>query len=62
MNPAFRIVFDPQGKLAEAFKVSGMPASFFIDRHGDIRFTHLGFRPERESQLDAELTQLLAEK
>jgi cytochrome c biogenesis protein CcmG/thiol:disulfide interchange protein DsbE len=62
MNPHFRIVFDAQGALAEAFKVSGMPASFIIDRHGEVRFKHLGFRPERQAQLDAELNTLLAER
>ncbi len=44
MNPHFRIVFDPQGTLAEAFEVSGLPASVVIDRHGNVRFKHLGFR------------------
>jgi thiol-disulfide isomerase/thioredoxin len=62
MNPHFRIVFDPQGTLAEMFKVSGMPASFIIDRQGVVRFKHLGFRTERQAGLDAELNALLAEK
>ncbi len=62
MSPRFRIVFDPKGSLAEVFKVKGMPASFVIDRHGKVRFRHLGFRPERAGELDAELRALLAEK
>lgn len=62
MSPQFRIVFDPRGTLAELYKVSGMPTSFLIDRHGTVRFKHQGFREEREAQLDAEIGALLAEK
>ncbi|MEP7246346.1 MAG: TlpA disulfide reductase family protein [Gammaproteobacteria bacterium] len=61
MNPHFRIVYDPKGTLAERFKVSGMPSSFVIDRHGEVRFKHQGFREERKAQLDTELSTLLAE-
>jgi len=62
MSPHFRIVFDPKGALAETYKVSGMPASFIIDRHGTVRFHHLGFRDDAKPRLDAELNTVLAEK
>jgi thiol-disulfide isomerase/thioredoxin len=62
MSPHFQIVFDPAGTLAERFKVTGMPTSFIIDRHGAVRFTHQGFRDERTAQLDSEIGGLLAEK
>ena len=38
-HPDFEIRFDPQGRWAEEFKVSGMPTSVIIDRHGVVRFT-----------------------
>ena len=41
----FRHPFDPRGDLAEQYKVQGMPTSMIIDRHGVVRFTHVGFRP-----------------
>ena len=62
MNPDFRIVFDPQGTLAEAFDVSGLPASVVIDRLGNVRFKHLGFREADQPVLDAQVSALLAER
>ena len=62
MSPHFRIVFDPQGALAESFNVSGLPASVVIDRHGKVRLKHLGFRKEDGPALDAQVSALLAER
>jgi thiol-disulfide isomerase/thioredoxin len=44
-HPTFEVRFDPKGELAELYKVQGMPSSVLIDRHGVMRFTHVGFRP-----------------
>lgn len=58
---AFTVAYDPDGKSAEQFKVKGMPSSYLIDRNGDIRFSHIGFRDkdraELESRIQAVLTQ-----
>jgi cytochrome c biogenesis protein CcmG/thiol:disulfide interchange protein DsbE len=54
--------FDPQGQIAEAYAVKGMPTSVIIDRHGVVRFTHVGFRPVDGSSYEAQLQQLLAER
>ena len=61
-NPTFEVRFDPKGKLAESFKVEGMPASVLIDRRGTSRFTHVGFRPIDGSVYEAQVRKLLAEK
>jgi peroxiredoxin len=61
-HPTFDVRFDPQGTSAEYFKVQGMPTSVVIDRHGRVRFTHIGFRPADEAAYDRELRQVLAEK
>jgi cytochrome c biogenesis protein CcmG/thiol:disulfide interchange protein DsbE len=61
-NPSFPIVFDPQAKLAERFKVSGMPASFYIDRSGAVRFAHVGFRVNERDDAERELAKLLSEQ
>jgi cytochrome c biogenesis protein CcmG/thiol:disulfide interchange protein DsbE len=58
----FDVRFDPQGLMAEAFKVKGMPTSVLIDRHGTVRFTHIGFRPIDGPAYEAQLKLLLAEK
>ena len=57
----FRVVYDPEGKLAEQYRVMGMPSSFLIDRSGAVRYRHIGFRSTDRDQLGAELHQLVAE-
>ena len=55
----FTVAYDPSGKVAENYQVQGMPSSFFIDRNGRIRETHMGFREEDTSQLEDTLQSLL---
>jgi cytochrome c biogenesis protein CcmG/thiol:disulfide interchange protein DsbE len=60
-HPDFEIRFDPQGSWAEEFKVSGMPSSVIIDRHGVVRFTHVGFWPAQAELSAQQIRELLAE-
>lgn len=62
LNPSFDVRFDPKGDLAERFKVDGMPTGLVIDRHGVVRFTHIGFRPVDRTEYESQLRQLLNEK
>ena len=61
-QPNFKVHFDPQGVLAEQFNVAGMPTSVLIDRHGVLRYTHIGFRAVDRQTRTKEIQQLLAEK
>jgi cytochrome c biogenesis protein CcmG/thiol:disulfide interchange protein DsbE len=61
-HPNFEIRFDPQGALAERFKVHGMPSSVIIDRHGVVRYTHIGFQAGDQTMYEAQLREVLAEK
>lgn len=61
-HPTFEVRFDPKGDLAELYKVQGMPSSVVIDRHGVVRFTHVGFRPVDGPVYEAQVRALLAEK
>jgi thiol-disulfide isomerase/thioredoxin len=60
-HPDFEIRFDPYGSWAEEFKVSGMPTSVIIDRHGAVRFTHVGFWPAQGDVSAKEIRELLGE-
>jgi len=57
----FSVVFDPQGRIAERFDVHSMPASFYIDRSGRVRFTHAGFRNAERDGAEREISRLVAE-
>jgi cytochrome c biogenesis protein CcmG/thiol:disulfide interchange protein DsbE len=61
-RPTFEVRFDPQGKLAEFYKVQAMPSSVLIDRHGVTRFRHAGFRPMDGAAYEAQVQELLTEK
>jgi peroxiredoxin len=61
-HPTFEVRFDPKGGLAELYKVQGMPSSVVIDRHGAVRFTHVGFRPVDGPVYEAQVRGLLVEK
>jgi len=39
----FEIIYDPSGKLAEKYKVKGMPYSVVIDKKNNVRHSHIGF-------------------
>jgi thiol-disulfide isomerase/thioredoxin len=61
LQPKFEVRFDPEGQLAQQFKVEGMPTSIIIDRHGVPRFTHIGFWPGDSEASAEQIRQLLAE-
>jgi len=61
-HPNFDVRFDPEGQMAERFKVHGMPTSVIIDRHGVQRHIHIGFLPADVGAYESELREMLAEK
>jgi peroxiredoxin len=57
----FRIVYDPKGKMAKAYKVEAMPSSFLFDRTGRQRAAHQGFKESERTALETQILDLLAE-
>ncbi len=61
-NPVdFSIVADASKQCAKVFELMAMPTSFLIDKKGNVRHIHQGFRPDESQQLRALITQLLTE-
>lgn len=60
-RPGFDVRFDPRGELARRFGVAGMPSSVVIDRHGKVRYTHIGFRNDDQAEYERQLKGLVAE-
>jgi thiol-disulfide isomerase/thioredoxin len=48
----FPVRFDPQGLLAQQFKVRGMPTSVLLGRDGHVLWTHEGFRSKDPQALE----------
>ncbi len=62
LDPNIIVVFDPKGKLAEQYKLEGMPTTFLIDRAGTVKGSHIGFRDAETDAREAELAKLLEDK
>lgn len=55
-----RVVADPAGSIAERYGLHGVPALFFVDRHGRIRFTATGYTTEIGIRIRLWLTAAIA--
>lgn len=55
----FTVRFDPQGVLAQRFKVQGMPTSVLIDRSGKTVLVHQGFRAKDTGELELSIRSAL---
>lgn len=61
-EPEFPIVVDDHQQIPPLFNIEAMPTTIFIDKKGNIRFRHDGFRQEYITDFNNELSQLLKEK
>jgi thiol-disulfide isomerase/thioredoxin len=55
----FRVYSDPDGKLAEKYKLVGMPSSFVIDGKGKVRHRHVGFKKSNIDEYEKSIVSLL---
>jgi cytochrome c biogenesis protein CcmG/thiol:disulfide interchange protein DsbE len=54
----FRVVFDPQGLAPERLGVRVMPTSLLVDRTGEVRLRHEGFRLKDRDILEQQIRAL----
>lgn len=47
---SFPILFDTDSKVSKLYKVNGMPNSVIIDRKGNVRVLHRGYKPGDENE------------
>jgi thiol-disulfide isomerase/thioredoxin len=55
----FDIFHDPSGRIAEEFKIEGMPTSYLIDRSGKVVKKHIGFYTKKIDKYEDEIEELL---
>jgi thiol-disulfide isomerase/thioredoxin len=53
----FLVAFDPAGKTAMAYHVTGMPSSFLLGRDGTILENHTGFDPRKAAELESHIVE-----
>ena len=58
-SPEFKIIYDPEGKLATEYQVAAMPSAFILGRDGKIVIKHLGFHTKKIPTYESEIQQLI---
>jgi peroxiredoxin len=58
---SFPILFDTQNIVSKQYNVSAMPSTVMIDRDGNMRYLHKGYKPGDEAQYKKWVKQLVKE-
>jgi len=58
---SFPVLFDRESKVSKMYDVNAMPSTVFIDRKGNIRYLHRGYKPGDESEYLNQIRALLKE-
>jgi thiol-disulfide isomerase/thioredoxin len=57
----FPIAFDTESKVSKMYKVDVMPSTVFVDRKGNIRVVHKGYKPGEENFYLTQIRSMLKE-
>lgn len=58
---SFPILFDPKSSVSALYDVVAMPSTVIIDRAGNVRFVHHGYKPGYENDYQTQIRTLLRE-
>ena len=58
---SFPVLLDPANQVSKAYHVDEMPSSVIIDRKGQIRYVHRGYKPGDENQYQDLIRKLIRE-
>jgi peroxiredoxin len=58
---SFPVLLDPANQVSKAYHVDEMPSSVIIDRKGQIRYIHRGYKPGDENDYQDRIRQLIRE-
>jgi peroxiredoxin len=57
----FPILFDDDNLVSQLYDVDAMPVTLLVDRDGEIRFMHKGYKPGYEQQYEQQVRALVKE-
>jgi len=58
---SFPIAFDTDSKVSKLYKVEGMPSTIFVDRKGNVRVMHRGYKAGDENVYLTQIRTMLKE-
>ena len=59
LGATFPVVWDASKSIASKWQPKSMPSTFILDRHGTIRYVHLGYHDHEEAAIEREVQSLL---
>lgn len=60
-NVSFPVGYDTKNKVSELYKVDSMPSTVMVDRKGNMRFLHRGYKPGYEQDYEKQIRKLIRE-
>ena len=57
----FPILFDTKSEVSKLYKVAGMPSTVIVDRKGNLRWLHRGYKPGDENEYLDQIRALVRE-
>ena len=61
LSPTFPILFDRESRVAEQYKVKGLPTTYLVDKSGKIRYRAMGGREFDHPEIEGLIESLLVE-
>jgi len=58
----FKVLYDPENGISKLYDVVAMPSTVLIDRKGNIRFLHYGYKPGYENDYQDQIRTLVRER
>lgn len=58
----FPILLDPANGVSKLYNVAAMPSTVIVDRKGNVRYLHQGYKPGDESKYQDMIRQLIRER
>ena len=58
---SFPVLFDTENKVSKMYDVNAMPSTVFIDRKGNVRYLHRGYKAGDEGEYLNQIRALLKE-
>ncbi|MEX1033099.1 MAG: TlpA disulfide reductase family protein [Cellvibrionaceae bacterium] len=58
---SFPVLYDTESKVSKLYNVEAMPSTILIDRDGNMRYLHLGYKPGYEDAYRKQIRELIRE-
>lgn len=61
VSVSFPILFDSDNRVSKLYDVKGMPSTVLVDRDGNVRYVHIGYKPGTEAEYQTQIRALIRE-